>query len=327
MKKMIKKQTKTFDVKESEARIDNYLSSKIENISRTKIKKLILDGKVLVDGKKIKPSMVLSGGERVVCDLNIKVEEVFLEPEKIDLQIIYEDEYFVVIDKPAGMVVHPGNGNSTGTLANGLIYYFNNLPNLDSVRPGIVHRLDKDTSGVIIIAKSDNAHNVLSDLFKNRKIKKIYQSIVWGSPSPIGKIDNFIKRDLRNKTAFKTSDLDGKRAMTKYKVLEDYGALSRVVLYPRTGRTHQLRVHMKHIGHPIFSDNKYSGGAQMIKSFHTKYTSLLKRTFKIAKRQMLHASSISFIHPFLNKEVEFSSDIPLDMQNLIKLWKDEAQFT
>ncbi len=321
---MKKNQIKTFDVDQGKIRIDNYLSLKIDNISRTKIKKLILDGQILVNSKEVKPSMILLGGEKISCDLSIKVEESFLEPEEIDLQIIYEDEYFVVIDKPGGMVVHPGNGNNTGTLANGLIYYFNNLPNSDSLRPGIVHRLDKDTSGVILVAKSDNAHNELSGLFKNRKIKKVYESIVWGSPCSAGTIDNFIKRDIRNKTAFKTSDLDGKRAVTKYKVLEDYGALSRVVLYPRTGRTHQLRVHMKHIGHPIFSDNKYSGGVQMIKSFHTKYTSLLKRTFKIAKRQMLHATSISFIHPFLNKEVEFSSNIPSDMQNLIKLWKDEV---
>ena len=321
---MKKNQIKTFNVDQSKIRIDNYLSLKIDNISRTKIKKLILDGQILVNNEKVKPSMILLGGENIFCDLNIKVEESFLKPEDIDLQINYEDEYFVVIDKPAGMVVHPGNGNSTGTLANGLIHYFNNLPNSDSLRPGIVHRLDKDTSGLMLVAKSDNAHNELSNLFKDRKIEKVYESIVWGSPCATGEINNFIKRDIRNKTAFKTSDLDGKRAVTKYKVLEDYGALSRVALYPKTGRTHQLRVHMKYVGHPIFADNKYSGGVQMIKSFHTKYTGLLKRTFKIAKRQMLHASSISFVHPFSNKKVEFLSDIPIDMQNLIKLWKDEV---
>ena len=320
---MKKKQAKIFNVKQSKIRIDNYLSSKIEDASRTKIKKLILDGQILVDDKQVKPSMILSGGEKIVCDLNIKVEESFLEPEEMDLQIIYEDEHFVVINKSAGMVVHPGNGNNSGTLANGLIHYFNNLPKSDSLRPGIVHRLDKDASGIILVARTDDAHHKLSELFKERKIKKIYESIVWGSPSSIGKIENFIKRDVRNKTAFKTSEVDGKKAITEYKVIEDYGALSRVVLCPKTGRTHQLRVHMKHIGHPIFSDDKYSGGVQMIKSFHTKYTSLLKRTFKIARRQMLHASSISFTHPFLNKKVKFSVDIPLDMQNLIKLWKNE----
>ena len=321
---MKKKQVKTFDVEESKIRIDNYLSLKIEDASRTKIKKLILDGQILVDGQQVKPSMVLSGGERIICDLSVKIEESFLEPEEIDLQIIYEDEHFVAINKPAGMVVHPGNGNSSGTLANGLIHYFNNLPNSDGFRPGIVHRLDKDTSGVILVAKTDDSHHRLSKLFKERKIKKVYESIVWGSPNSSGKIESFIKRDKRNKTAFKTSEIDGKKAVTRYEVVDDYGALSKVVLYPETGRTHQLRVHMKSIGHPIFSDDKYSGGVQMIKSFHTKYTSLLKRTFKIAKRQMLHASSISFIHPFLNKKVEFSVDNPADMQNLIKLWKDEV---
>jgi len=321
---MKSKQIKILDVKQGKIRIDNYLSLKIDKISRTKIKKLILDGQILVDDKVVKPSMILSGGEKILCDLTIDVQEELLEPEKINLDIINEDEYFLIINKPAGMVVHPGNGNKTGTLANGLMYYFNNLSKSDSIRPGIVHRLDKDTSGIILIAKNDNAHYALSNLFKERKVKKTYESIVWGSPSSSGKIENFIKRDVRNKTAFKVSEIDGKKAVTNYKVLENYQALSRVVLYPKTGRTHQLRVHMKHIGHPIFADDKYSGGVQMIKSFHTKYTSLLKRTFKVVKRQMLHASVISFTHPFSGKKVQFSVDIPSDMKNLIKLWKDEV---
>ena len=321
---MSKKQIKILNAGQCRVRIDNYLSSKIEDISRNKLKKIILDGRVLVDGEKVKPSTILSGGEEILCNLINDNQQDFLEAEEIELKIIDEDEYFVIIDKAPGMVVHPGSGNRTGTLANGLIYHFNNLPNSESLRPGIVHRLDKDTSGIIIVAKSDNAHCKLSNLFKDRKIKKTYESIVWGSLGGSGMIDNFIKRDARNKTAFRVSAVDGKKAITRYEVLNDFGALSRVSLYPETGRTHQLRVHMKHIGHPIFSDQKYSGGIQMIKSFHTKYTSLLKQSFKIAQRQMLHASSISFVHPFSNQKVRFTASIPKDMKNLIKLWEDEV---
>ena len=175
---MKNKQIKTFNVNQSKVRIDNYLSLKIEHISRTKIKKLILEGNILVDEKKVKPSMVLSGGETILCNLDLPNEQITLKPEKMNIDIIYEDEYFVVINKSAGIVVHPGNGNKVGTLANGLLYHFQNLSDPNSLRPGIVHRLDKDTSGVIIVAKNDNSHHALSELFQTRKISKCYESIV-----------------------------------------------------------------------------------------------------------------------------------------------------
>ena len=301
-------------------RLDHYLSLKIDDISRTKIKKLILDKKILVNKIPVKPSHILSEGEEIMCDLEQISEKLMLEPEEMPLDIIYEDEFFVVINKLAGVVVHPGNGNESSTLVNGLIHHFKNLSNIGDLRPGIVHRLDKDTSGIIIIAKDDRTHQLLSELFQQRKIKKSYQAIVWGTPENSGEIRNLIKRDIRNKTSFKVSSVGGKEAITNYELLDNYGPLSRVILYPKTGRTHQIRVHMKHIGSPILADDKYSGGIQNIKSFHTDYSQLLKRTFKIANRHMLHASSISFIHPFSNKKVSFSADIPLDMEKVIKLW-------
>ena len=179
---MEEKIVKLFNDTNQNIRIDNYLSSKIKDISRTKLKKIILNGNVLVNGLKVKPSMILSGGEQIACNLVIDSDDVILKPEKIDLDIIYEDDFFIVINKPAGIVVHPGNGNRKTTLVNGLLYHFNkNLSDLNSIRPGIVHRLDKDTSGVILIAKDDRTHQLLSDLFKKRKIVKTYDAL-YGVP-------------------------------------------------------------------------------------------------------------------------------------------------
>ena len=305
-------------------RIDIFLSSKFDFISRTKIKKLISNGQILVDDKMIKPSFILDGGEEILCNLKESNDKITLEPQNIDLDILFEDDYFLVINKPSGMVVHPGNGNKQNTLANGLLFYLNKTANFESIRPGIVHRLDKDTSGVIVAAKNDSALESLSKLFQDRLVSKCYEAIVWGSLNASkGEIKNYIIRDNRDKTAFKVSKYSGKEASSRYEVIQELGPLSYLQLFPKTGRTHQLRVHMKHLGHPILADTKYSGGEKMIKAFHTRYTQILKRCYKISKRAMLHAKSISFIHPFTKKEMFFSVDLPSDMQNVIKLLKNE----
>ena len=314
---------KIFEVDENNIRIDIFLSSKIEGFSRSKIKKLIIDGKVLIDNETVKPSLILNQGQEIFCDLEIQEKENVLEPQKVDFDIIFEDDHFIIINKPAGLVVHPGNGNYSNTLANGLLYYLKDISVLDPLRPGIVHRLDMDTSGVIVTVKNEEAHHAVSKLFENRKVEKKYKAIVWGTPEDENIIKNYIQRDLRNKTAFRVSETTGREAITKYKTIENFGPLSLVSLYPKTGRTHQLRVHMKSIGHPIFADDKYSGGNKNIKSFHTKYSSILRRCFKIGRRQMLHASSIKFTHPFTDKKLKFETDLPSDMLNLIKLLKDE----
>ena len=305
-------------------RLDIFLSSKFDFLSRSKIKKLIVNGQILINNQKIKPSLILEGGEQIYCDLEDSNDQIVLEPQNIELDILFEDEYFLVINKPFGMVVHPGNGNRQNTLANGLLYYLKNISSTKSIRPGIVHRLDKDTSGVIVTAKNDRAHDALSKLFQDRLVSKCYEAIIWGIPKQSkGIIQNYIIRDTRDKTAFKISDFKGKEAISEYQVIKEFGALAHIRLFPKTGRTHQLRVHMKHMGHPILADTKYSGGEQKIKAFHTQYTQLLKRCYKLSKRTMLHAKSISFIHPFTKKEVKFSVDLPSDMQNVIKLLKNE----
>ena len=305
-------------------RVDVFLSSKLDSISRTKIKNMIISGQILINDKIEKPSYLLIGGEHIHCNLKDSKESITLAPQEIKLDILFEDDEYVVINKPAGMVVHPGNGNKENTLANGLLFYLNQSSNYKSVRPGIVHRLDKDTSGVIVTAKNDQALQYLSDMFKERLVSKTYEAIVWGKLNESkGTIQNYLVRDNKDKTSFKVSTQPGKEAISFFEVIENLGPLSHVLLSPKTGRTHQLRVHMKHIGHPILADSKYSRGENMIKAFHTKYTQILKRCYKISKRTMLHAKSIAFTHPFTKKEMFFSVDLPADMKSVITLLKNE----
>ena len=311
-------------VDEDKVRIDQYLSNKLPHFSRTKIKNLIKDKMILVNQEVIKPSYILREKQKIkyIIQSDNKILKNKILPEKMDIEIIFEDEYFVVINKSSGIIVHPGNGNPSNTLVNGLVYHFQELSESDSIRPGIVHRLDKDTTGLILVAKDDNTHNHLSELFQQRKIKKTYKAIVWGKPKQSGEIRNFLIRDSRNKTAFKISEISGKEAITNYELLDNYGPISYVKLLPKTGRTHQLRVHMKYIGTSILGDDKYSGGIKNIKSFHTKHTTKLKKTLKLIDRQMLHAESLTFLHPFSKEKMHFSSDLPTDMQNVRNLWKN-----
>ncbi|MAV64415.1 MAG: RNA pseudouridine synthase [Candidatus Marinimicrobia bacterium] len=305
-------------------RVDLFLSNEINDLSRSQIKKMIIDGKVLVNDKRIKPSSVLSGGESILCKFEpSNVCEQYIKPQKINFDIIFEDEYYFAINKPSGLVVHPGSGNHSNTLVNGLLYYLKDISNLDESRPGIVHRLDKDTSGVIIVAKQNQAHKKLSNLFHDRMINKKYRAIVWGDLKGKGQIKNFINRSPRNKTLFSVSKTNGRESITSYSSVQNFGPLTVVDMFPKTGRTHQLRVHMKHLGHSIFGDEKYSGGVRNIKSFHSRYSSLLKRCFKITNRHMLHAYSIDFVHPFSNRRICLEASLPSDMNNLIRLLKND----
>ena len=207
---------------QEKVRIDVFLSSKLDFLSRSKIKKMITNGQILINDKAVKPSLILDGGEEILCDLEESNEEIILEPQQMDLNVIFEDEYFLVINKPSGMVVHPGNGNKNNTLANGLLFYLNKSEESQSIRPGIVHRLDKDTSGVIVAAKNDRALESLSELFQNRLVSKCYEAIVWGSLKQIkGRIQNYISRDSRDKTAFKVSEYSGKESISDYKLIQE----------------------------------------------------------------------------------------------------------
>ena len=241
----------------------------------------------------------------------------------ISLNIIYEDQYLIVINKPPGLVVHPGNGISNGTLVNGLVFHFSQLSSLNNLRPGIIHRLDKDTSGVILIAKDNETHFKLSKQFENRKIKKVYRAFIWGDINDKGLIKGFINRDRKNRTTFILNNYEkGKYSESSFKKINYFPPLSYIEIYPKTGRTHQIRVHLKSINHSILCDNSYGGGQDKIKSYHMKYNNLLKLIIKSINRVALHAYSIEITHPKTLKKIKFTAPIPDDFNNILKILKD-----
>ena len=250
-------------------RLDKFLSNHLPELSRTKIQKMINDGLVQVDNNYAKASLILDGSEHIsytIPDINIDIKDI--TPKAIPLEILYEDAYLIAINKQPGLIVHPGNGNADGTLANGLVHYFNKLSDVNGfLRPGIVHRLDKDTSGVILIAKDNTTHRKLSSQFQNRTIKKEYFAITWGKwNEPNGCINNAIKRKRSDPTSYQTDEA-GRESITDYELIKQGEYLSSVAFYPKTGRTHQIRVHSSSMNHPIFGDDKYGGGNQKVKGF------------------------------------------------------------
>tara|TARA_B100000945_G_C20317710_1_gene566033 strand:+ start:125 stop:1087 length:963 start_codon:yes stop_codon:yes gene_type:complete len=304
-------------------RLDQYLSSKYTNLSRSKIQNLIKSGNVKIDGKCVKSSLLLKGNENIEMIYEDSIDEINILPEEIDLDIIYEDLSLIALNKPAGLVVHPGNGNHKGTLLNGLIYYYNNLLSLSNNMPGIVHRLDKNTSGVILVAKSDDAHQFISNQFMNRSVYKNYKAIVWGRIEDEGIISSKILRHPKKRSIYTTSDYNGRESITHFKLIKYYPPFSYVDLFPKTGRTHQLRVHLQSIGHPIVSDDLYGGGIILSKSFHVKYTNTINLIFKLIKRVALHAYSIKITHPEKNEIVDYIAKLPEDFKKSIKYLDDE----
>ena len=254
-----------------------------------------------------------------------KIDRTFksvLLPENIPLEILYEDNDLAVINKEAGMGVHPGSGNHSGTLANALIYHFKSLSDINNNRPGIVHRLDKETSGLIIIAKSDKSHLHLAKQFSDRTVKKKYKAIVWGKMPEKGKIEGLIGRHPGNRKSFKMVKNLGRHSLTNF-ITEDYIApFSYVSLYPSTGRTHQIRVHLNSIGHPILLDSMYGGGKKMSKSFHVKYNKTFKRLFNVINRVSLHAEEIEFLHPTNLKSIQFKAPLPADISKSLELLRN-----
>ena len=311
----------------SNIRLDKYLTTLLNNnYSRTKIRDLIDSGNVLLDGVSAKPSYVLKGGELLKYCINFSYPEIKenIESENININIIHEDESIIVINKQSGLVVHPGSGNWSGTLLNGIINKLRFDDTSSDLRPGIVHRLDKFTSGVMVVAKTPQSHSFISDQFSNRTVKKEYRAIVWGGLDKSGTVEGKIERSKKNRKTFLMSNSDaGRDSFTTYEVIEDLQPLTYLSLFPKTGRTHQLRVHMKHIGHPIFFDSVYSGGINMIKSFHVSYTPILKRLFSKLDRLMLHAYQIEFTHPETKKKVQFFAPLPKDMELLLEVLRNE----
>lgn len=311
----------TFAVDEENIRLDQFLVKKLTDVSRSKIQLAIKSGQVLVDGEKLKSSAILKGAENVEGELLVEVQDDIIA-EDIPLNILYEDDDLAIINKISGMVVHPGSGNYSGTLVNALVFHFQSLSGLNDSRPGIVHRLDKDTSGVIVIAKNDKSHQHLSRQFAERKVKKVYKAIAWGGVPEEGEIEGLIGRHPANRKAFKMVNNLGRKSLTAFMVEEHLSPLTFVTLHPKTGRTHQIRVHLKSIGHPILADEMYGGGKKMIKSFHVKYTQLLNRLFKNMNRVALHAEKLEITHPTTGKKMRFQAPIPDDMVNALNLLRN-----
>jgi len=308
-------------------RIDKYLMNFVENATRTKIQAAAKNGSIKVNGVVVKSNYKVKPLDDIRVLFEYPPHENLLVAENIDIDIIYEDDDLVVVNKPAGMVVHPGHGNYSGTLINALIYHFENLPKNSSNRPGLVHRLDKDTSGLLVIAKNDESMVHLSNQFAEKTSKREYIAMVWGNvKDDSGKIDNFIGRNPKNRLQNIVLDDDkienGKRAITNYEVLSRLNYVSLVKCNLETGRTHQIRVHMKHMGHTLFNDERYGGDSILKGTTFTKYKQFVENCFKLLPRQALHAKTLGFTHPKTGKFMQFDSELPRDFQSCIEKWEN-----
>ncbi|PIE86110.1 MAG: RNA pseudouridine synthase [Bacteroidia bacterium] len=308
-------------------RIDKFLVDRIMNASRSKIQAAADAKCILVNNKAVKSNYKVKPGDVIRVVMTYPKRDFKVVPEDIPLNIVYEDEDLILVNKPAGMVVHPSYGHFQGTLVNALAYYLkdNELFKSDNLRPGLVHRIDKDTSGILLIAKNDVAKAKLALQFFEHTTDRKYQAIVWGSfKKKEGTIEGHIGRSLKNRKimhVFPDGEY-GKHAVTHYKVLEHLGYVSLIECRLETGRTHQIRAHMSHIGHPIFNDATY-GGDQILKgTSFTKYKQFVQNCFKEIPRQALHAKSLGFVHPTSNKYMHFDSNLPEDMNAVYKKWQN-----
>lgn len=306
-------------------RVDKFLMNFIENATRNKIQQAIKAGNVLVDDKVVKANYKIKANEVVRVVLAHPPHENLLVPEDLPLDIIHEDTDVIVVNKSAGMVVHPGHGNYSGTLVNGLIYHFQNLPKNSNERPGLVHRIDKDTSGLLVVAKTEYAMADLASQFFNRTTDRVYWALVWGSlKEESGTITGHIGRSFKNRLqmdVFPEGD-HGKQAITHYKVLERFSYVTLVECKLETGRTHQIRAHFKYIGHPLFNDERYGGDKILKGTTYSKYKQFVDNCFKILPRQALHAKTLGFKHPESKENMFFDSELPLDMQLCLEKWRN-----
>ncbi len=321
----------TADQGQSPLRVDKFLFNKIENVTRNKIQTAAKEGFITVNGNQVKPNFKIKPGDEVIVLSYNEPRELELIPEDIPIDIKYEDETLLVVNKKAGMVVHPGYGNFSGTLVNALMHHLKDIPlfNSGEQRPGLVHRLDKDTTGLIVIAKTEHALSHLSKQFFNRTTDRKYNALVWGRPKEDeGTIIGNIARSPKNRKIMHVTDDEeqGKHAITHYKVIEEFGYVSLVECKLETGRTHQIRVHMKHIGHPLFNDSDYGGGKILKGTRFTKYKQFIDNCFKILPRQALHAKTLAFDHPESGERKSFQSVLPEDMENLIEKWRNYVRY-
>ena len=309
-------------------RVDKFLMNRIENATRNKIQKAAKSGYIFSNENPVKQNYKVKPGDNIKVMFHHPPYENLIVGEKIDIDIIYEDNDILVVNKPPNQVVHPGHGNYSGTLLNGLIYHNENLPENRDGRPGLVHRIDKDTSGLLVVAKSDIALTKLSEQFFHKTIDRKYLAIVWGTPLPEqGTIDKYLSRDKKNRMIMSVPvDEDiGKRAITHYKVIEKLGYVSLVECELETGRTHQIRAHMKHIGNPIFNDQRYGGDKILKGTIFNKYKQFVENCFKLLPRQALHAKTLSFNHPRTNERLAFETELPNDFKSCLEKWKNYSK--
>jgi 23S rRNA pseudouridine1911/1915/1917 synthase len=313
------------DKGQSMLRVDKYLMSKLQNASRNKIQDAIELGAVRVNDAVIKANYKVKPLDIVTILLTEPPRNTEIIPQNIPLDIVYEDDELLVVNKPAGMVVHPAHGNWEGTLVNALVYHFRNLPTHRNgeIRPGLVHRIDKDTSGLLVIAKTETAMTHLAKQFFDHSIERTYNALVWGEPkTDEGTITGHVGRSLKDRkimTVFPDGSM-GKDATTHYKVIKKMRYVSLVQCNLETGRTHQIRVHFKHIGHPLFNDTTYGGDRILRGTVFSKYEQFVTNCFKMCPRQALHAKSLGFIHPKTGEFLQFDTELPIEMQQIIQKW-------
>ncbi len=291
-------------VSKTNIRLDKYLNEELD-LSRSAIKKMIDDHLITINNKPAKASLLVKEGDTI--EVTFKEEEIVCEQEEMPLDIVYEDDFLAIINKPSGLVVHPAVGNPRHTLVNGLLYHFNKLSSKNTIRPGIVHRLDKDTSGLMIVAKDDKTHDILAKMIKNKEVERKYLALVWGNiRHQTGTIDAPIGRDINNRQKYTVTDINSKDSVTHFKVLERFKNATLIECKLDTGRTHQIRVHLNYIGHPVVNDPLY-GNRKLINDFG----------------QMLHSKSIKFIHPYSKKEIYFEKEPPQEFIDIVEKYRQE----
>jgi len=307
-------------------RIDKFITARLENTSRSRVQNAANAGNILVNNVAVKPNYRVKPGDIIQIVLPTPPREIELIPENIPLNIVYEDDDVIVVNKEAGMVVHPAYGNYTGTLVNALMWHLKDLPLFQTgeIRPGLVHRIDKNTSGILLVAKNEYAQARLAKQFFDRTTDRKYVALVWGTPEPpAGTITGHVGRDPKDRKIMHVfpDGSQGKHAVTHYKVIENLGYISLLECKLETGRTHQIRVHFSYIKHPLFNDEEYGGDRILKGTTFSKYQQFVKNCFEILPRQALHAKSLAFDHPVTKKRLSFDSDLPSDMQTVIEKWR------
>jgi 23S rRNA pseudouridine1911/1915/1917 synthase len=312
-------------------RIDKFLMARLPHVTRTKIQDGIREEFVKVNEQVIKPNYKIHPGDVVTIMLPDPPRDTEVIPENIPLNVVFEDDHLLIINKPAGMVVHPAYQNWSGTVVNALAYHFQQLPQMpgNEGRPGLVHRIDKDTSGLLVIAKTERALTQLAKQFFHHTIERTYWALVWGVPDPAeGTIDVSVGRSLKDRrvtAAFPDGDY-GRKAITHYTLLKDLRYVSLVECRLETGRTHQIRAHMKHIGHTLFNDAMYGGNQVLKGTVFSKYKQFVDNCFQIIPRQALHAKTLGFIHPATNQKMQFDSELPDDFKNVMEKWEHYVKY-